>query len=95
MTANVTMKPPGADMAAELSEAPAIVQAQARELAAPLAALIARLVARPPNVVVTCARGSSAHAAAFAKHLIERNLGHSGRSGGAEYRNRLSSAASA
>jgi glutamine---fructose-6-phosphate transaminase (isomerizing) len=75
VTANVTMKAPGADMAAELSEAPAIVQAQARELAAPLAALIARLVARPPNVVVTCARGSSAHAAAFAKHLIERNLG--------------------
>jgi glutamine---fructose-6-phosphate transaminase (isomerizing) len=75
VTANVTMKPPGADMAAELREAPAIVQLQARELAASLAALIARLTARPPNVVVTCARGSSAHAAAFAKHLIERNLG--------------------
>jgi glutamine---fructose-6-phosphate transaminase (isomerizing) len=69
------MKPPGAEMAAELGEAPAIVQAQARELAAPLAELIARLVRRPPDVVVTCARGSSAHAATFAKHLIERNLG--------------------
>ena len=62
-------------MAAELGQAPAIVQAQAQELAAPLAALVARLVARPPNVVVTCARGSSAHAAAFAKHLIERHIG--------------------
>jgi glutamine---fructose-6-phosphate transaminase (isomerizing) len=69
------MKPPGTGMAAELHEAPAAVQAQARELAAPLAELIVRLVRRPPVVVVTCARGSSAHAATFAKHLIERNLG--------------------
>jgi glutamine---fructose-6-phosphate transaminase (isomerizing) len=61
-------------MAAELGEAPVIVQAQARALVAPLAALISRLVTRPPNVVVTCARGSSAHAAAFAKHLIEGTL---------------------
>jgi glucosamine--fructose-6-phosphate aminotransferase (isomerizing) len=30
---------------------------------------------RPPQVVVTCARGSSAHAAAFGKHLIERYAG--------------------
>ena len=30
---------------------------------------------RPPQVVVTCARGSSAHAATFGKHLIERYLG--------------------
>ena len=30
---------------------------------------------RPPRVVVTCARGSSAHAATFAKHLIELYLG--------------------
>jgi glutamine---fructose-6-phosphate transaminase (isomerizing) len=29
----------------------------------------------PPNFVVTCARGSSAHAATFGKHLIERHLG--------------------
>ena len=35
----------------------------------------ARLRARPPQVVVTCARGSSAHAAAFGKHLIERYVG--------------------
>ena len=62
-------------MASELAEAPAAVLAQVRELGAPLAALIARLTRRSPNVVVTCARGSSAHAATFAKHLIERNLG--------------------
>ena len=34
-----------------------------------------RLRRRPPRVVVTCARGSSAHAATFAKHLIELYLG--------------------
>src|SRR6476619_7562460 len=69
------MKSPGGGMAKELAEAPAAVQAQARELASPLAALMARLARRPPDVVVTCARGSSAHASTFAKHLIERYLG--------------------
>jgi glutamine---fructose-6-phosphate transaminase (isomerizing) len=69
------MKPSGGGMANELVEAPAAVLTQARELAAPLAALVARLARRSPDVVVTCARGSSAHAATFAKHLIERNLG--------------------
>ncbi len=62
-------------MAKELAEAPAAVAAQARELGAPLAGLVARLARRSPQVVVTCARGSSAHAATFAKHLIERHLG--------------------
>ena len=37
--------------------------------------LVARLQRSPPQVVVTCARGSSAHAATFGKHLIERHLG--------------------
>jgi glutamine---fructose-6-phosphate transaminase (isomerizing) len=40
-----------------------------------LAELIGRLQRRPPQVVVTCARGSSAHAATFGKHLIERYIG--------------------
>jgi glucosamine--fructose-6-phosphate aminotransferase (isomerizing) len=62
-------------MQSEVHEAAAAVQRQAQSLAAPLAALVKRLVARRPNVVVTCARGSSAHAATFAKHLIERHLG--------------------
>lgn len=62
-------------MAAEVGDAPAAVRRQARELEAPLAALIAQLKRHPPNVVVTCARGSSAHAATFTKHLIERYLG--------------------
>ncbi|KAA2236866.1 SIS domain-containing protein [Salinarimonas soli] len=62
-------------MAAEIREAPAVVARQAEALRAPVADLAARLRARPPRVVVTCARGSSAHAATFGKHLIERTLG--------------------
>lgn len=69
------MTAPGTAMGTEVGDAPAAVRRQARELQAPLTALVARLKRHPPNVVVTCARGSSAHAATFAKHLIERNLG--------------------
>jgi len=62
-------------MAVELREAPDAVQRQAHCLAAPLKELVARLRHKPPQLVVTCARGSSAHAATFGKHLIERHLG--------------------
>lgn len=70
MSANGT-----AGLAVELREAPASVREQEEGLAAPIADLVARLARRPPDLVVTCARGSSAHAATFAKHLIERHLG--------------------
>jgi glucosamine--fructose-6-phosphate aminotransferase (isomerizing) len=69
------MTPFGASMAAELHQAPEAVRRQAQSLTPPLTALVARLRQRPPSLVVTCARGSSAHAASFAKHLIERHLG--------------------
>jgi glucosamine--fructose-6-phosphate aminotransferase (isomerizing) len=62
-------------MATEFREAPVVVRRQAEALAAPLAELAARLKRRLPDVVVTCARGSSAHAATFGKHLFERHLG--------------------
>lgn len=62
-------------MAAEIGEAPDAVRRQAAALAAPLGDLAAALTRRPPEVVVTCARGSSGHAATFAKHLIERRFG--------------------
>jgi glutamine---fructose-6-phosphate transaminase (isomerizing) len=65
----------GVRMAEEFREAPAAVDRQAQDLAGPLAALVARLERRPPQVVVTCARGSSGHAATFAKFSIERHLG--------------------
>ena len=61
--------------ALELREAPEVVKRQGQALAQPLAELAARLKRHPPQVAVTCARGSSAHAAAFGKHLIERYLG--------------------
>src|SRR5262245_50235202 len=61
-------------MADEIAAAPQVVARQAAALAEPLARLVARLDRRPPHLVVTCARGSSAHAATFGKHLIERYL---------------------
>ena len=64
-----------AQMAREFREAPQIVSRQGQVLAPPLAELITHLKRRPPQVVVTCARGSSAHAATFAKHLIELYMG--------------------
>jgi glucosamine--fructose-6-phosphate aminotransferase (isomerizing) len=62
-------------MVVEIREAPGAVARQAEALRAPLGDLVRRLRRRPPQVVVTCARGSSAHAATFGKHLIERTLG--------------------
>jgi glucosamine--fructose-6-phosphate aminotransferase (isomerizing) len=62
-------------MAQELLEAPQALSRQQRELAAPLAELTASLIRRPPQLVITCARGSSANAARFVKHLIELYLG--------------------
>jgi glucosamine--fructose-6-phosphate aminotransferase (isomerizing) len=64
-----------ARMAHEIGEAPAAVAGQKAGLTRPIADLVARLRRRPPRVVVTCARGSSAHAATYAKHLVERYLG--------------------
>jgi glucosamine--fructose-6-phosphate aminotransferase (isomerizing) len=61
-------------LARELRQAPEAVARQRQDLIQPLHALVARLVQKPPQVVVTCARGSSAHAATFGKHLIERYL---------------------
>ncbi len=65
----------GMSLQTELREAPRAVSRQRTVLARPLAHLADRLRAHPPRVVVTCARGSSAHAATFAKHLIELHLG--------------------
>jgi glutamine---fructose-6-phosphate transaminase (isomerizing) len=69
------MTPIAAGMAGELREAAAAVQRQTQTLAEPLSALVRRLIRQRPRVIVTCARGSSAHAATFAKHLVERHLG--------------------
>jgi len=61
-------------MAAELREASQAVRRQ-NAAAQAIAELVARCRSTTPRVVLTCARGSSAHAATFGKHLIERHLG--------------------
>ena len=62
-------------MFAEAREAPAVVR---RQFAANLEiarAMGERLRANPPRLVATCARGSSDHAATYAKYLLETRLG--------------------
>ncbi len=68
------MKQPDAKMALEFRQAPEAVRRQAHSLRPSLAKLAAHLQRHPPQLVVTCARGSSAHAATFGKHAIERHL---------------------
>ena len=64
-----------AGMENDLREVATAVERQTQSLGAPLSRLMAQLDRHRPDVVVTCARGSSAHAATFAKHLIELHLG--------------------
>ena len=64
----------GAMMASELEDAPEAVRRQEASGRA-VHDLIERCRRHPPQLVVTCARGSSAHAATFGKHLIERYMG--------------------
>jgi glucosamine--fructose-6-phosphate aminotransferase (isomerizing) len=59
----------------EAAQAPEAVREQLQANAAGVARLAARLRQAPPRAVVTCARGSSDHAATFARYLIETRLG--------------------
>jgi glucosamine--fructose-6-phosphate aminotransferase (isomerizing) len=68
------MQEPQSQIGIEIGEAPDVVERQEASLRRPLEALVQRLKQRPPQLAVTCARGSSAHAAVFAKHSIERHL---------------------
>ena len=61
-------------MHAEAAEAAEVARRQDAELAAPIRQLGERLRTLDPHVVITCARGSSDHAATFAKYLIETRL---------------------
>src|SRR5262245_65856062 len=65
----------GALISAEFRQAPDAVRRQAVSLAQPLRELVGFLRKRQPQVVVTCARGSSAHAATFGNYHIEPSLG--------------------
>jgi glutamine---fructose-6-phosphate transaminase (isomerizing) len=62
-------------MHSEAAQAPAVVRAQLAANAERVARLAERLRHSPPRAVVTCARGSSDHAATFARYLIETRLG--------------------
>jgi glucosamine--fructose-6-phosphate aminotransferase (isomerizing) len=62
-------------LAAEWREAPQVVRRQSQALERGVTALIDALRRAAPRLVVTCARGSSAHAATYCKHLFERHLG--------------------
>jgi len=55
----------------EAVQAPLVVATQLAQNAPRLRELGARLRAEPPRAVVTCARGSSDHAATYARYLIE------------------------
>ncbi len=59
----------------EAAEAGAVVRAQLERNRDAAAKLGARLREAPPRAVVTCARGSSDHAATYAKYLFETRTG--------------------
>ena len=65
----------GGLMLAEAGEASAVVARQLAANATLMADFAARLRERSPSVLFTCARGSSDHAATFAKYLFETRLG--------------------
>jgi glucosamine--fructose-6-phosphate aminotransferase (isomerizing) len=62
-------------MAAEAAEAPSRIAAQAALAAGPIDAIVAAARARGVTLVAICARGSSGHAATYAKYLFESRLG--------------------
>jgi glucosamine--fructose-6-phosphate aminotransferase (isomerizing) len=59
----------------EAAQAGAIVRGQLDANAVTVARIAKRLRDAPPRAVITCARGSSDHAATFAKYLFETRLG--------------------
>lgn len=62
-------------MAREAAEAADGARRQIATCAERFGELAARLRARPPSVIVTCARGSSDHAATYGKYLLETTVG--------------------
>lgn len=66
---------PGALMAAEIAEQPAMFAGVLREQAAHLAEIGAAIRASAPRFVLFAARGTSDHAALYAKYLVETKLG--------------------
>ena len=71
----MTPEPPTTRMAAELRETPGVAARLLAAEAASLRRLGQRLRSLKPSVVITCARGSSDHAALYFKHLCETRVG--------------------
>lgn len=69
------LAPESTRMFLEAAQAAQVVAAQLTANAVRVEAIARRLRANPPRAVVTCARGSSDHAATFAKYLIETRTG--------------------
>jgi glucosamine--fructose-6-phosphate aminotransferase (isomerizing) len=75
-TPQATSEAPGLSaMAREAAQAAVCARDQIARCAGKFAELGERLRQRPPRFVVTCARGSSDHAASYGKYLIETELG--------------------
>lgn len=62
-------------MYAEAAESASVAERQLAELEGTMRLLGQRMRQLDPSVVITCARGSSDHAATFAKYLIETRVG--------------------
>jgi len=75
VTENVMKEASSTLMYREAHESAAVVERQLRENAEILKSLGEKLRANPPRFIVTCARGSSDHAAAYAKYVFETRLG--------------------
>src|ERR1043165_871972 len=69
------MTPISSRLGLESSEVPATIERQNRVLLGQITDLLAQVRRKSPRLVVTCGRGSSAHAATFGKHLFERYMG--------------------
>ena len=69
------MTEPGAQFRIEAAQSPDAVMRQLSANRRIVAALAARLAASPPPLVITSARGSSDHAATYAKYLMEESTG--------------------
>jgi glutamine---fructose-6-phosphate transaminase (isomerizing) len=67
---------PVSTLATEAAETPDVARDQIARCAEAFAELGKTLRGRPPRLVVTCARGSSDHAATYGKYLIETTVGH-------------------
>lgn len=66
---------PGRHMAAEIAEQPAMLSRLGHEVGPEIAAVGAAIRARQPRFALLAARGTSDHAALYAKYLIEVQLG--------------------